>query len=62
MFEVETSTRMICSEKNCEVLIMTGENEYLELMGSTDDYEDLNFDWFNPSKAHKSTLPPMLCY
>ncbi len=62
MFEVETSTRNICLDKNCEVLIMTGNNEYIELTGLTDDYGGMEFDWANMCNQKKVALPPpMLC-
>ena len=61
MFEVETSTRIICCEKDCEVLIMTGENEYHEVSGSIGDYDGMDFDWLNLGKVRSVELPPMLC-
>ncbi len=61
MFEVETSIRLICSKEDCEVLIMTGENEYFELTGSTDDYGSMNFDWLDFGKVRNVALPPMFC-
>ncbi len=59
MFEVESSAHIVSSGADCEMLIMTGKNEYLELMGSIDDYENINFDFLNSGEVRNIELPPM---
>ena len=61
MFEIETSTTMIYSEKDCEILVMTEQNECFEFMGSTDDYDEIDFEGLGFGHARNVALPPMFC-
>lgn len=59
MFEVEKNIHMLGSGTDCEIFIMTGQNEYLELVGSVDDYDNMDFDWLGSINVRDTSLPPM---